>query len=333
MIEHDLEWLEAQRPPTLLDPDATTLARKALVDHMAPRPERARRTPAPRVARRRRIVAAAVLSGALVGAALLATNGGGGTHVLATGTARAAPLVRLAAHVRAAAPPTGDATLIFHTNTLADGTSFTGADLYADDGDYFYAPTRAGLPAVVAADQTDDVDGSLSRELAAATAALDAPLDEARTTMANAPYDPTAPPPSTSASDIARQQLAQKRAAAKKDSWANDPQTPEQLENGQIWSNSLDALIAGSGRADVRAGVLRLLSTIPAVSVEHTTTGGRPTLQLTAQVFPEHYEEQLVIDADTGTPIQFIGTTIGQKPSVVVDYEVSRVTLADIAKG
>jgi hypothetical protein len=334
MTDHDLEWLGAQRPATALDPDRTAAARAALLAHVKPVPALPHRTPPPRVARRRRIVAAAAFSGVAVVAVLFATSGGGTAPGLATGTASAAPLVRLSEHVRAAAPPTGDATLVLHTNKLADGSSFTGADLYADDGDYFYAPTRAGLPAVVTADEKVDEDGSIARELQAATAALDTPLAEARTQMATAPLDPNAKPPSAASTAELQQLIARKKLLAAKqgDSWVNEKQTPEELEDGRIWSSSLDALIAGSGRPDVRAGVLRLLSTIPTVTVDDTTTDGRPTLQLTAQVFPQHYEEQLVIDADTGTPIRFIGGTVGQQPSVVVDYEVSRVTVADVAK-
>jgi hypothetical protein len=81
----------------------------------------------------------------------------------------------------------------------------------------------------------------------------------------------------------------------------------------------------------VRAGVLRLLSTIDVVSVEHTITDGRPTLDIRSHVFPDGYEERLIIDADTGMPIRFIGGDPGQAPGVVVDYQVTRVTTADIA--
>ena len=43
---------------------------------------------------------------------------------------------------------------------------------------------------------------------------------------------------------------------------------------------------------------------------------------------------RLIIDAETGIPITFIGSDPGQSPpGVVVDYQVSRVTTADIANG
>jgi hypothetical protein len=146
--------------------------------------------------------------------------------------------------------------------------------------------------------------------------------------MAIAPLDPNVDPKALRSSAEATAQAKLKAVES-----VATPQTPEQHENGEIWSNSLDALIAGSGNPEVRAGVLRLLSTIPTVTVEHTVTDGRPTLQLTSRVFPDGYQEQLVIDAETGSPIRLIGGDIGQPPAVVVGYSVSRVTLADIANG
>ena len=49
-------------------------------------------------------------------------------------------------------------------------------------------------------------------------------------------------------------------------------------EDDYIWENSLDALTAGAGKPQVRAGVLRILSTLPEVTVTRTTPGGQPTL-------------------------------------------------------
>jgi hypothetical protein len=332
MNRDELDWLATERPARALTATATARARTSLLDHIDDEAHvRHMTAPAPphRSGRRSRVLGLATVAVAAAAAVVAVSSlGGGGGSSLGTQNADAAPLVQLSHKVSQAAPPTGDATLVLHTNTLADGTSFTGADLYADDGDYFYSQTRAGLPAVVAADQPVDAEGSIARELAAAIAAVDAPLAEARSDMAIAPLDPSVDPKKIVAG-------AEATAAAKLKAVKvarHEPQTPEQHENGEIWSNSFDALIAGSGNPEVRAGVLRLLSTIPTVTVEHTVTDGHPTLQLTSRVFPDGYQEQLVIDADTGSPIRLIGGDTGQKPSVVVDYTVSRVTLADIAK-
>jgi hypothetical protein len=337
MIDDELDWLVMERPSRAVTHTSTARARTALLDHIE-----ASTTPLPAVGaplRRRRpgrrsSVLALTGIAAAAAVALLATGAfSGGSHVLGTQAASAAPLARLSAKVSQSPPPIGDATLVLRHHQLANGHAFTGADLYTDDGRYFYATTREGLPATITGNEVQD-DGSIQRELAAAVAALDAPLATARETMANAAFDPTA-------NVAALMAQGEKTAAAKitgLKAAGITPQvhhlTPEQHTDGMIWSNCLDALIAGAGRPDVRAGVLRLLSTIDAVSVEHSTTDGRPTLDIRSHVFPDGYEERLVIDADTGMPIRFIGSDPGQSPpGVVVDYRVTRVTTADIANG
>jgi hypothetical protein len=81
--------------------------------------------------------------------------------------------------------------------------------------------------------------------------------------------------------------------------------------------------------------VLRLLSTVPEVTVTNTTTGSQPALTLTAgaPAFPANYQEALTINAQTGIPIAFVGGAPGQTPDVTITFQVSRVTLSDIAAG
>jgi hypothetical protein len=107
------------------------------------------------------------------------------------------------------------------------------------------------------------------------------------------------------------------------------------ITDNYLWENSLDALTAGAGNPQVRVGVLRLLSTLPEVTVTNTTTDGQPTLTLAAgsPAFPDNYQEALTINARTGVPVAFAGGTPGQKPNVTIAYQVFRVTLAAIAAG
>lgn len=97
----------------------------------------------------------------------------------------------------------------------------------------------------------------------------------------------------------------------------------------------MDALTAGGGNPEVREGVLRLLSTVPEVTVTNSTTGGEPTLTLTAgsPLFDGGSPEVLTIDAKTGSPIKFSSAADGNVPSSVQTYKVSRVTLAGIEAG
>jgi hypothetical protein len=337
MIDDELDWLVLERPTRALTHTSTARARMALLDHieasakpLAPVVGPIRRR---RPGRRSSVLALTGIAAAAAVALLASGAFSGGSHVLGTQAASAAPLARLSARVSQSPSPTGDATLVLRRHQLADGHEFTGADLYTDDGRYFYAATRAELPATIKANDLQD-DGSIQRELAAAVAALDAPLATARETMANAAFDPNADMGALIAQG--EKTAAAKIAALKAAGIAPVVHhlTPEQHTDGMIWTNCLDALIAGAGRPNVRAGVLRLLSTIDAVSVEHTTTDGRATLDIRSHTFPDGYEERLIIDADTGMPIRFIGSDPGQSPpSVVVDYQVTRVTTADIENG
>ena len=105
-----------------------------------------------------------------------------------------------------------------------------------------------------------------------------------------------------------------------------------QLEN-RLWGNAMDALNAGAARPAVRAGVLHLLATVDSVTVAKAEDGGRDVLVLTAALPGEDaYAERLTIDAATGMPLRFTGGEPGRAPSVTVTYDVSRVSVADVAK-
>jgi hypothetical protein len=337
MNDHDLDWLEDARPVAGVRPDAERDARVALVRHLtkpapALRPIAAAHTPRPtsRVARRRRIVASALVSVAAVAAVFAATTGGGSRSPIGTPAADAAPLVRLSAKIASAPDPTGDATLVIRRQTYPASPEIDGYDLYTDDGRYFYGATRAEL-AHAAGNDEDIGDGSFHRELLAATAAIGAPIDEARHQMAIAPLDPNA---SQDDSGAVATQRDEQIIAAKRKAGADvqlHPMTPRQHEDGMIWSNGMDALIAGAGRPDVRAGVLLLYSTVPEITVEQTTTDGAASLTLTSHVFPDGYQEQLVIDASTGIPLGFTGGYPGKTPSVTVAYDVTRTTVAAVS--
>jgi hypothetical protein len=97
--------------------------------------------------------------------------------------------------------------------------------------------------------------------------------------------------------------------------------------DNRAWFGSMDALLAGAGRADVRAGVMQILATMPKVKATRT----EDTLTITQTDFSDGYEETLIVDAQSGVPIQFIGGDHGKAPSVTVDYDIKRVTAANWA--
>jgi hypothetical protein len=246
-------------------------------------------------------------------------------------------LMHLAADITADPVPPGNATLVLRTQSYPDSSSMTGADLYTDGGEYFYATTESGLPSAIASN-ADVGDGVGAREVAAALYAVNGNLATARAMMANAPF-PGGVQPSLQA------QLAQAQAAEPflKDKGVILPAPTaasvaaheKSSTDNYIWMDSIDAFAAGAGNPQVRAGILRILSTLPEVTVTKTITDGVPTLTVTATApaLPANYQEALTIDAATGVPVSFAGGTPGQVPSVTVAYEISRVTMSDMAAG
>jgi hypothetical protein len=244
----------------------------------------------------------------------------GGAHPAKTPATKSTdaetPLVKLATYLASGPKPAGDATLMERETTLAGQATVKVWDLYADDGRYFFSHTEAGMPAQVKGDNNQG-DGMFKLEVAAATYAVTGNLDTAALKIA---WPDTARVPawlSAQVKDISDGGL--------------------QIDN-YVWEDCQDALIAGSGNPQVRAGVLRLVSVLPDITLTHGTADGQPTLTLTAGEAEmgsdpgSGYQEALTINADTGIPLKFVGGT-ADKVATAVAYKVTRVSLAGIAAG
>jgi hypothetical protein len=248
--------------------------------------------------------------------------------------AATAPLTRLADYVLAGAThPAGDATKVIRTTTVTGEAPTVGADLFADDGDYFFSDDPAGLPALVRA-KANIANGVFGRDVAIAQfAANGGDLLTAQKRMAAAAMDPGTPytfvageAPSPFPAGLTG---PQKKAYVMKLEASN---TTAVVDFDDTWSNSLDALVAGAGRPDVRAGVVRILSTLPTVTVSDTTTDGKPTLTVsnTEVLSSGTYVETLVIGAKDGVPVRLYGGDKGKPLGVTISYQASRVTLSTL---
>jgi hypothetical protein len=234
----------------------------------------------------------------------------------------------------------GNATLeIRNQSPASDAIGDNGIDLYTDDGTYYWAVSRSQLPQVVTTHQTT-ADGEFQRDIAAAVYAVNGDLTTARARMSVANLAPGEPnlAGTPQARKIAIEKLKAVDKAEGKPYTPPKPLTPaqkkEQTDN-LIWMNSIDALTAAPGNAQVRAGVLRIMATMPDVTVAHTTTAGQSTLTV-ADSWPELSDgklvESLVINARTGFPVALFNRDPGQ-PLNVTYYHASRVTLANVASG
>lgn len=339
MSNQDLDWLAAQPPQRMgIDLGARERALLALVQHTTSRPG-GRGFSLLSVFRTRTFGLAVATGAAALAAALVLSAGGNGGGAAGAGRLSqrvhgpvaavhhngtvSSPLVRLADYVSGSGTPAGNATLVARTTT-SGGKSVTVYDLYADNGQYFFSHTESGLPGQVSAHH-NLAGGLFAREIAAAKLAATGNVRTAAQNMADA-ADPS--------NVISPTQTANSAAIAAKQAATGYPQAGNLFDN-RVWEDAQDAIIAGSGEPQVRAGVLRILATLPGVTVTHGTSGGQPTLVLTAGT-PElgsGYSEQLTINADSGVPIQFIGGPAGGTPATTVDYKVSRVTLANLPSG
>ncbi len=331
MTDHDLDWLAAQAPRrTAIDHGARERALLALSEHASVARERGFRLGS--LLRTRTFGFAVATGAAAIATALVVSSTGGGdggasvaqvsqgagapqAAVLPAAT-ESSPLVRLAAFVSASPKPVGDATLVVRKTG-----SITVYDLYGDNGQYFFSRAKSGLPGQVAA-KRDRADGLFAREVAAAKLAAKGDVEKAAEDMANAP--------SPSHVITRTSEKADPRARAAKEAATGIPiEGNPSLFANWVWENSQDALIAGAGDPQVRAGVLRILATLPDVTVTHGTSGGHETLVLTAgsDELGGGYIERLTIDADSGVPLNFLGGSAGGE-TATVHYKVSRVDLA-----
>lgn len=229
----------------------------------------------------------------------------------------------------------GDATLeIRNQSPTSAEPGDNGVDLYTDSGIYYYAGSESGLPEVIA-QHHDEGQGQFKRAIAAALYAVTGDIATARARMAVANLVPGTKPESPQAV------IAQLKAIDKAQGIKYvplKPLTPEQKQeqtDNFIWMNSLFALEAAPENAQVRAGVLAIMATMPNVKVTHTTTAGQPTLTV-ADSWPKLAHgglvESLVINASTGFPVAVRDADPGQ-PLDVTYYHTSRVKLADIEAG
>jgi hypothetical protein len=305
----------------------------------------------------------ATLRRAGIGAGITAVTAGAALVIVATstphsaapaGSAAQAPaaesrLVSLVAHIKASdASLPGDASLVIRTQTVDDRTPYVTYNLYTDSGDVYVTDTGSALPAAIA-HHDNLAEPEDSREVAAARYAAAGDLAKAREQMVNATSNawglglsPAAAQEAWNKAMARTQQILQEKGVTTPPRPRPTGKALEDGINNSLWTNSVDALARGAENPEVRAGVLRLLATIPEVTVLDSTTGGQPTLTLTAgpALFQGDGEQVLTINATTGLPISSVMKLApGQEPSSdtippsVETYQSSRVTLADIEAG
>jgi hypothetical protein len=262
----------------------------------------------------------------------------GPTGPIAKSPANNATLVTLAARISArAGSERGNASLQIVSQVIGGKLMQTYYGLFTNSGQLYSGDDKKTLIRAVARHE-NQADGTDVREVDAARYAETGNLAVARKRMVNATpndfFDSLA---------VRKKIWAQGAKARRALLRAKGIKTPLKMPTGKalrdeinnsLWTNSTDALNWAGGDSAIRAGVLRLLSTIPEVTVTKSTTHRLRTLTITAgpAVFGGSGKEVLTVNAATGLPVKSVSTTPGV-PAGVETYRVSRVTLAGIEAG
>ena len=253
-------------------------------------------------------------------------------------------LVTLAAFIKAnEGSLPGNASLVIARQVNGGKLMQVVYALYADNGALYLGGDKKSLMAEVAGHE-NQADGTNAREIAAARYAATGDLATAVKRMINALPNCFELSVSPAARQEARDKCWAAGAAARnqilREKGVKTPlkqptgQALQDQINNYLWTAATIGLSWGGGNPEIREGVLRLLSTIPQVTVKDSTTGGQPTLTITAgpALFQGSGDQVLTVNARTGMPISSVESG-GGLPTAVETDQVSRVTLAGIEAG
>jgi hypothetical protein len=291
---------------------------------------------------------AAVAAAAVAAVVVMGTTGSvpDGTSTEAAPPVVESPLVKLASEVKAAATPPGDSSLVITTKTAPDNSPQVYYTVYTDQGQIFKGDSAQTLAASVGRNE-DQAQPYDAKVMAAARQAANGDVEQARIAMITAANNALgvglSPAEADQAWADAQAEIEETFRKAGKEFPGPKPRpTGAELENliaNHLWSNATYALFIGAANAEVRAGVLKLLATITHVTVGEADVDGQRALTISASpdILGGDASAVLAVNADDGLPIrdEVFPAENSPHPSehAVVDYQSSRVTLADVAAG
>lgn len=254
-------------------------------------------------------------------------------------TAATSKLATLAALIQTSdAPLTGNASLVIAKQVNGGKLMQVVYALFTDGGRLYLGDDKKTLMTEVV-DHENQADGTNAREIAAARYAATGNLAAAVKQMVNALpndyYDSLAERKAIWAKGAAAREALEKEKGMKTAIPMPTGKLLQQDIDNTLWTASTIVLSWGAGDPQIRVGVLRLLSTLPEVSVADSATNGQPTLTITAgpALFGAGSGDQvLTVSARTGIPISSVESGGGMATAVETD-QVSRVTLADVQAG
>ncbi len=253
--------------------------------------------------------------------------------------APASKLATLAALIQTSdAPLPGNASLVIARQVNGGRLMQVVYALYTDSGRLYLGDDKQTLMAEVA-DNANQADFTNAREIAAAryaaTGNLAAAVKQMVEALPNDYYDSLAVRKAIWAKTAAAREQLEKEKGMKTPIPMPTGRLLQQDIDNTLWTASTIVLSWGAGDPQIRVGVLRLLSTLPEVTVVDSKTDGQPTLTITAgpALFGAGSGDQvLTVNARTGIPVSSVESGGGLSTAVQTD-QVSRVTVAAIKAG
>ena len=252
--------------------------------------------------------------------------------------AATSPLMTLAASIKAngVGSVPGNATLVIANKHLGSKLVEVVYSLYTDSGALYLGDDKQTLRAEVVKNE-NQAESNNAQDVAAARYAASADLASARKRMVDVTSN------DYYLSYAARKKIWDKNLPAllkllREKGSKIVPKMPtgqalQDLINNALWNGCQDALQWSANDPQARAGVMRLLSTIPDLTVVHSKTDGQPTLTITAGAARfQGIKQVLTVNAKTGVQLSSVETGAGLATAVETD-QVSRVTLAVIKAG
>ena len=277
-------------------------------------------------------------------AAQAGSSTGASTGSAAQAPTATSPLMTLAAHIQASdtSPLPGNASLVIEDKKDSAGKTVEVVyALYTDSGILYTGDDKQTLMSSIA-QPMNPANNETYRWAVSARNAASGDLATARLRMINTFPNCFGLGLSPTAQKKIRANCWAAGAALRREKMGNKAPTKQptakevqsEIDN-TLWVACDNALSWAGGDPRIREGVLRLLSTLPEVTVANSTTAGEPTLTITGGpgLFGDgSYHEVDTVDARTGMPVSSMESGGGMAPSTQF-FQFSRVTLADVKAG
>jgi hypothetical protein len=252
------------------------------------------------------------------------------------------PLMTLAALIKASGNGRlpGNASLVIQNQSGSGQPAGVVYALYTDKGILYSGDDKQTLMSSMT-QPLNPRDSETYRYTVAARSAASGDLAAARVAMINTfpncfglGLSPAAQKQIWAKCDAAGAAIRKEKGDKRPQKQPTGKELQSEIDNS-LWTDCYVAMSWAGGDPRIREGVLRLVSTLPEVTVTNSTVDKQPALIMTAEppLFGDNSSKQvLTVNANTGMPISSVESGGGLATSTQT-FQFARVTLANIKAG